>query len=258
MGARSGGSTGIIYVSFGESYRDLTTLSICALRRFGYSGPVRILSDNHDWDIGHLDCELLEVPSAGEGFGTRFYKTQVNEYGFDTTLFLDADTLAIAPIGHIWRELRFSEICMSLDIHPDVGHLIKKGRKDRERRRFEYTHMQELGLIDHPFFNSGVMLFRRTAAVDQLFKVWHEEWDGFQGEDQLALVRAMSRTGMYVHTLSSRWNERLRKFGSVDQAQRCGVRILHLRPGSEPLLPTIFAEYAQLGLTKKPIGAALQ
>ncbi len=257
MSVRDGGNTGIIYISFGEFYRDLTTLSISSLRRFGYSGPVRVLSDSQDWDIDRLDCEILEVPSAGEGFGTRFYKTQVNEYGFDTTLFLDADTLAIAPIGHIWHELAFSEVCMSLDYHPDVGDLIAKGSRDRDRRADEYDYMQKLGLIEHPFHSSGVMLFRRTAVIDQLFRTWLEEWEIFQGEDQLALVRAISRTGVHVHTLASRWNERLRKFGSVERAQRSGVRILHLRPGNEPLLSAIFAEYAELGFTKKPIGAFL-
>jgi hypothetical protein len=229
-------------------YRDLTILSVLSLRRFGYRGPVRILSDHQNWQIDHLDCELLEVPSAGEGFGSRFYKTQVNEYGFDTTLFLDSDTLVIAPIGHVWHELRFAEMCLSLDFHPDVRDLIARSTKGRDRRQSEYDYMQRLGFLNHPFYSSGVMLFHRSATTDQLFRNWHEEWEVFGQEDQLALVRAISRSDCYIHELAPRWNTRLNKYGSVEQAQRSGVRILHLRPGNEPLLPTITAEYAAAGL----------
>jgi hypothetical protein len=244
MIAERAAGTGVVYVSFGELYRDLTILSVSSLRRFGYRGPVRILSDDGNWDIDHLDCEVLEVPSAGGGFGSRFYKTLVNEYGFDTTLFLDADTLIVAPIGHIWHELRFAEICLSMDFHPNVRDLMVKSTKGRDRRQPEYEHMRRWRLIDHPFHSSGVMVYHRSAAVDELFQAWHEEWEIFQEEDQLALVRAMSRTDCFVHTLANRWNARLHWYGSVDQAQLYGVRILHLRPGNEPLLPAIFAEYA--------------
>jgi hypothetical protein len=250
MHARGTPNTGIVYVSFGDLYRELATLSISSLRRFGYCGPIRILSDRQNWDIDHLDCELLDVPSAGEGFGSRFYKTRVNEYGFDTTLFLDADTLVCAPIGHVWHELRFAEICMSLDYHPDVRDLITRSNKGRDRRQVEYDYMRQLGLIDRPFHSSGVMLFHRSSAIDELFRNWHDEWRIFQDEDQLALVRAIARTGSCVHALAPRWNMRLTRYTGVAHAQRSGVRILHLRPGNEPLLPAILAEYASSGFLR--------
>lgn len=232
---------GVVYVCFGELYEELTALSIIHLRRYGYRGPVRILTSARNLPSLDPACEVIRVPSVGTGFATRFYKTQIHRYGFNTTLFLDADAIPISAIGSIWRELRFADLCMALDHHPDVRDLLMKSDKGRERRLPEYLHMNDLGLIDHPFHSSGVMLFRRNQAIDRLFETWHEEWSRFRHEDQLALVRAIVRTGSQVHTLAPRWNARLSRFGSVAKAQIAGVRILHLRPEQEAV-PDVFLE----------------
>jgi hypothetical protein len=237
-------SLGVVYLCFGEVYLQLTALSISQLRRCGYAGPIRILTNARSFDFRDRSCEVLRVPSVGTGFATRHYKTQINKFAFDTTLLLDADAIPIAAIGHIWRELRFADVCMSLDLHPDIRDLVMKSEKGRERRIPEYSYMNELGLMEHPFYSSGVMLFRRNAATDELFELWHEEWNRFQDEDQLALVRALARTNCRVHTLAPRWNARLSRFGSVEDAQLSGVRILHLRPASEPVPSALLEAYA--------------
>jgi hypothetical protein len=226
-------SLGVVYLCFGKMYREFTALSISQLRRLGYSGPVRVLSDRDShWFRGN-NCEFVRVRSAGEGFATRHYKTQINKYGWETTLFLDADAIPIAPINHIWRELRFADLCLSMDLHPTVEDLVLRSAKGRERRQAEFQCMDDMGLMQNPFFSSGVMLFRRSPAVELLFSLWHDEWNRFQDEDQLALVRALSRVRCRIHTLAPRWNARLSRFESVCDAQLAGVRILHLRPSME-------------------------
>jgi hypothetical protein len=218
-------------MSFGEEYNAFTTLSISFLRKVGYSGPIRIVSDSNDWKIDHLDCELLQVPFRGLGFATRYYKTQVNKFGFDTTLFLDADTLPIASIQPIWHELRFADVCMPLDFHRDFQGTLTDVVEGCQSDPREYKLMTSLGLIQRPFYNSDVMLFRRSAATDRLFEAWHEEWNRFRRRDQLALVRAIDRTKSNVHILAPRWNDRVRSLASINRALNSGVRILHLRPG---------------------------
>lgn len=218
---------GVVYLSVGEKYKQLTELSISFLRGFGYCGPVRVLTTSNHWKLDHLDCEIIKVPFRGLGFATRHYKTQINQYGFDTTLFLDADTLPIANIRPIWRELRFADIGLSSDLHPQVRDLIKLHYWDRKRCRPEYYYMSDLGLMQHRLFSSGVMLFRRSTATDKLFAAWHEEWERFRQEDQLALVRAIARTKPRVHQLARRWNGWQTSFESITQAQNSGVRIVH-------------------------------
>lgn len=218
---------GILYMSFGAVYKDMARLSIRLLRRFGYSGPIRILSDCQGWMPEDLDCELLSVPNPGLGFATRHYKTQINKYAFDITLFLDADTLPIAPIRTIWRELRLADICMPVDWLPTVQSLVNAHFEDCKRDRLEYSYMSSLGLMEHPFYNSGVMLFKQSTSTDRLFEAWYDEWRCFCNRDQLPLVRAIARTKSVVHTLAPRWNAKLGLFRSVHEARNLGVRILH-------------------------------
>jgi hypothetical protein len=232
---QSRASLGIVYLCLGELYAEFAERSLWHLRRFGYSGPVRVIGDIDLPAFRLDDCEFIEVPPSSDSFSSRHYKTQINKFGWETTLFLDADAIPVAPLGHIWRELRFADLCLSMDLHPTVEDLVTRSVRDRDRREVEYRHMTSLGLAGHPFFSSGVMLFRRTEEVERLFSLWHEEWNLFQDEDQLALARAIRRTGLHVHKLAPRWNARLSNYGSVETARLAGVRILHLRPALEAL-----------------------
>jgi hypothetical protein len=225
---------GVLYVCFGEPYKKMATLSVSLLRHFGYDGPVRIVTDSDGWIDESLQCELIEVPFRGLGFATRYYKTQLHHYGFDVTLFLDADTVPIAPITSIWRELRFADVCLPLDVHPYVHHLILTHFDDRLRCLAEYAYMKERKLLDHPLHSSGLMLFRRSRSSDKLFQRWHREWKWFQQEDQLALVRATASVNLELHTLAPRWNGRVHWFSRMTQAQSAGFRVLH---NSHKLLP---------------------
>lgn len=225
---------GVLYVCFGETYKRMATLSVSLLRRFGYAGPVRIVTDSSGWIDDRLQCELIEVPLRGLGFATRYYKTQIHHYAFDVTLFLDADTVPIAPVAPIWRESRFAEVCVPLDVHPYVHHLILTHFDDRARCLPEYAHMKKRKLLDHPLYSSGLMLFRRSRSTDRLFQRWHQEWMRFRQEDQLALVRATAGANFEVHTLAPRWNGRVHWFNTMTQAQNAGFRVLH---NSHKVLP---------------------
>jgi hypothetical protein len=251
MPQRLPSSVGVIYIAFGAKYKESAVLSILWLRRFGYSGPVRVVTGDEYWPVDILDCEVVRVPHVGDGFTTRYYKTQINTYSYDTTLFLDADTLPIASISKIWRELRFAEMCVSMDLFPNIQNLVTTNTKDRERRESEYQYMSALGLLDHPLYSSGVMLFRRSAGTDQLFTIWHEEWNRFRHEDQLALVRAIARTGFKVRTLAPRWNARLKGFGTIENARLRGVRIIHFRPGNAHLVRALLDQPALPGEGRK-------
>jgi hypothetical protein len=217
---------GIVYLAVGEAYQRLTSIGVQALRSAGYAGPIRVLCGQHAPHIDHPDCELVALPPVAAGFGSRFYKTKINEFAFETTLFLDADTLVLSSVRRLWRELRFADICMSLE-HPTVRHLMMERTDNGEACPAELAHMRELGLLNHLYFNTGVILFHCSVRTDRLFKAWHEEWTLFREADQLAMVRAVARTGIDIHALAPRWNHRSDKYAALEQARSAGVRILH-------------------------------
>jgi glycosyltransferase involved in cell wall biosynthesis len=247
---------GVIYLGIGRAYADLALLSIAQLRRLGYVGAIRVMTDAGRRPFEALDCEVFAVSSVlpedapqrkmgladigsdtlsaadryflrQRGYASRHYKTQLNRIGFEATLLLDADAVPVAPLGRIWRELRHADLCMTLDAYPTLLH--RNGRTAATQWQSpEDAYMYELGLAATPHYSSGVMLFRRTPRVEQLFEVWHEEWNLFQQQDQLALMRAIERTRCPVHTLAPRWNALQAQFSSLEEARAAGTRILHL------------------------------
>jgi hypothetical protein len=234
---------GIVYLALGEEHMGLTVLSISFLRRFGYSGPIRVITDRGGWNVGDLDFEVLNPTSVGTLYASRYYKTQINKHGFPTTLFLDTDMLCISPIDRIWHNLQSAELCMSLEL-PRVSNFIDYYWKRWEWMRPELTYMYQSGLAGHRFYNSGLILFRQSAVTDRLFDTWHEEWKRFGGQDQCALVRALARTGIKPHVLPARWNCPPTLFRSIEEAQSLGIRILHFFSGTQRLrLPEFIQQF---------------
>ncbi|MBL7489597.1 glycosyl transferase [Frankia sp. AgB1.9] len=234
--SKPGANRGVVYLALGESYANLVTDSARTLRLHGYDGPVRVITDAPSHELVDLECETLVVGSLPGGFASRFHKTQLNRWSFERTLFLDADTIVISSIDEVWELLAGRDMAMAPDMHSSVADVIARSVNDPNRRAPEYQLMQELGLSDRRYYNSGVMLWDQNGRVSRMFNRWHQEWNRFGGEDQLALVRAIAATGTKVSTLDSAWNRRPKAFSSVDEARGAGVRILHFLSRQRSLL----------------------
>jgi hypothetical protein len=240
------GSRGVLYLALGTGYRYLTLASISALRRYGYRGPIRVVTDDEGWVPPALNCEAIVVPDVGDGYSTRYYKTRLLEFAYDLTLYLDSDAIPIADIDDVWSCLRDCDIAMAADARQTVGALIA-GDRHIEERRAEFGLMMRLGLTSRVYFNSGVMVFRRSSTTAAVFASWHEEWLRFRNRDQLALVRAVALTDTPVGSLPPAWNcppipvradGRLnsRSFASIRDARDSGVKVLHFLSYSRSLM----------------------
>ncbi|NJN49062.1 MAG: glycosyltransferase family 77 protein [Alkalinema sp. RL_2_19] len=72
-------------------------------------------------------------------------------------------------------------------------------------------------------FNSGLILWRNTPTTSQLFEQWHQEWQKFRCQDQLALVRAIHQTQPPIVKLPSIYN-----MSPIDAASSgANVHLLH-------------------------------
>jgi hypothetical protein len=223
-------SSGVLYLAIGDEYRTMTIASISSLRRYGYRGPIRVVTDKHGWIPSRFGCESTVVPNAGDGLASRYYKTQLFRFAYDVTLFLDSDAIPVGNIDDIWEFLDDSSLAMAADMQPNIGDLIANDRDNewwQERWGNEGELMIRLGLTSRAFFNSGVMLFRRSDAVAALFASWHEEWKRFRKRDQMALARATALSAATVRTLPRKWNCPAEYFTSIREAQQAGVKVLH-------------------------------
>lgn len=250
---QTGLDKGVLYLALGERYHGETIASITSLRRYGYRGSIRVVTDDPDWMPAHLECETVQVPVVGDGFATRYYKTKLYEFGFSTTLFLDSDAIPIGDIETIWQCLGNSDLALAADLRPTVGELIARDRGDT-RWTEEFDLMIRLGLTAHAFYNSGVMIFRKTPATRDLFASWHEEWKRFNGRDQMALTRALAVTAARVQALPVVWNVPARDFASIRDAQEAGAKVLHFFSSNRRFLtPALISALAD-GESNRPGG----
>jgi len=231
-------SHGVLYLSIGEDFTTLTRQSIAYLRRTGYAGPIRVVTDAQNWQDLDLveDIELIPVESVESPWGSRHYKTQLNRFAFPITLYLDSDTLPIGSLDPLWSELRWGDICLAHDLQSNCGNFLDVSWGKTNITHAELEYMNNLALRGQPYFNSGVMLWRQSPAIDRLFELWHQEWQVFRSLDQMALVRALAHTRFSVHTLSPIWNCPAKRFRSIADANISGIRILHFLSQQRSLL----------------------
>ncbi|MBC7883139.1 MAG: hypothetical protein H7Y37_17750 [Anaerolineae bacterium] len=177
-----------------------------ALRKQDSEIPITLICDHpllkqlplQDFQITPRFLESDEI--GNHAFSSRQIKTRLYSYSpYQETLFLDADILPFQPIAGLWDYICESDFAMVLDRLPLVSlcdHIAQE----------EKAYTLQILEKDAVQFNSGVMLWRNTPAVQQLFQQWYEEWCKFQRHDQLALVRAIHRTAISVTKLPKTYN----------------------------------------------------
>lgn len=217
---------GVLYLSLREAYHQYTAASITALRATGYIGPVRVVTDDaafHKLCTPELRVEVVQVLSVESELASRHYKTSLIDYAYTECLFLDSDTLPVAPPDEVWNYLEAGDLHLCFDHHPIVSEALDRLPVIQDERDL----MIQLGLTGARHLNSGVMLFKQTPAVSRLFRCWHREWTRFRHRDQLALVRAIAATETVVGVLPATWNSPPDGYSSARSARFAGVNILH-------------------------------
>jgi len=116
--------------------------------------------------------------------------------------------------------------------------------------------MKQPGFSGLGYYNSGVILWRKTEATDRLFETWRREWSRFSNLDQMALSRALKTAGLTPHTLSPIWNCPPSRFASIRAAQRSGVRVLHFLSQQRQLMSRFIDEGDRNGADPPPRWAA--
>ena len=118
------------------------------------------------------------------------------------TLVLDADTRINGSLSLGFKLLdRGWEVVLVPSFPPHKGaclwHLSESERLHT---------LKKLGTWRHIMFNSGVVFFRRTKRVQDLFNAWRKEWLLYKDRDQGALVRALQYCPVKMWILGAPFN----------------------------------------------------
>lgn len=187
-------SRGVIAIANGTDHSDRVNVLFNSLRQAGYGGPIALISDE-----------------AKCGFKSRFYKTQLDVFSpFEETLFLDTDVVALRDLATVWEFLNNGELWMALDRYSRVGNALVRAARSAHPEERHVTHA--VCSENQPYFNSGVILFRKSSNTRAFFSRWHQEWKVFQTVDQLAAARACQALAVAPSILPPIYNYSLRQY----------------------------------------------
>lgn len=200
---------GVVYCATGSgAYLEAALISAIALRNLEPDLPITIISDKQALPTSRLSHYGIDTRRFSQGelpgehlpFLSRYLKTRLIHFSpYEETLLLDADILPHQSVRDLWTALNHGDIAMVKDRLPTVelcDHVAA------EEKRYTLTKVDPTTTQ----YNSGVLLWRKNAAMVALFDDWHQEWQRFYKQDQLALVRSLHKTQTQVVDLPGTYN----------------------------------------------------
>jgi hypothetical protein len=189
------------------NYLEAALISALALRKHEPDLPITVFSDLPGLDYINLEdtsiaiCLVLpEVEPGSNTFSSRWVKTRLAKLSpYCNSLYVDADMLAMQPLGDLWQVLDRAPIGLVRDRLPLVSLC------DHVAQEEKTLTLDAVG-GDATHFNSGLILWRSEQATDSLFDHWHQQWRRFSRQDQLALVRAIFSSEVQVEILPNSYN----------------------------------------------------
>lgn len=198
-------TNGVLYVATGERYAAEAAESLALLRRTNPALPAALVTDLTSppgaWD------RLILV--AGPTHSLRD-KLLMRHTPWAHTLFLDTDTFAGENLDHLFALLEQFDV---------IGHQLFEG------------HDYELAGVSGAFpeFNTGVIGFRNTPALQQFFADWTSWYDRFASQtrcDQRSFRKALYHSGLRHSVLPPEYNFR----PLATNFAMMGLHIVHGRP----------------------------
>lgn len=149
------GGCGVIYVASGADYADLACASARSLRVQEPALPIDLFTDDPVLEGIFDRIHPLTRP------GPRAKLTAMQETRFERSLFLDADTLVVGPLGDLFDVLDRFDCAAAHDMRR-ASPLIREGGVATP--------------YAFPQFNSGVLLYRRSRAMLALLAEWERQF----------------------------------------------------------------------------------
>jgi hypothetical protein len=225
---------GLIYVAKGERYVAQARVSARSAKALMPGVHITLFSDNAAPDLEPFD-QNIPLESCGDPYRDKILCMARSPYA--STLFLDVDTYVCSDLGELWPLLRQYDIAAA-----HAPNRIAHG---------EHVHPFLRALPpSFPEFNTGVLLYRQSAAVSELMSSWLASYDLVDGaslpsKDQPPFRLAMHNSVSIRHvTLIPEYNCRIGMAGFINRP----VSILHAvrtEPEFEHIAATVARELGE-------------
>lgn len=204
---------GFVYIVTGETFLNEALDSAVRLREVHPDANIAFISDRDP------DSEVVDefVPIEDPAHSHRDKVANIGRTPYEKTVFLDSDTYVCSDISDLFTVLDEFDFAASHD-------------SGRRRELYVDDEVTVNAPETFPMVNSGVMAFRNTAAVRELFETWAEIYDRHQHHvdgvvNQPSLREALYRTDVPMTVLPPEYNCRT----PFPPHIRGEVRLLHGR-----------------------------
>ncbi|MEZ4514367.1 MAG: putative nucleotide-diphospho-sugar transferase [Chloroflexota bacterium] len=218
---------GYLYVAAGDKHIEEAIVSAESLRRLNDSVNITLIADRNveNSPFDQIIIRPATIRGAPDGW---LYKVRhmYDDTPYERTLFLDTDTYFFEDCQDLFETLDFFDMALSLAPADPM-----KPKSPKTNRR----------LVACQSYNTGVILFKKSANNDRFFRKWREmyeekvasqnldEWDGtlkkWEG-DQTVFLQAWLESDSKICTLSFAWNARTPFFFIFTEP----IKIIHGRP----------------------------
>jgi len=212
---------GFVYVATGEGYVKEAIASATSLRSAMPDASICLIADLPPAAASGLFDTVQIVTGVCHNPIDKFLSI---DCPYERAIFLDTDTYVCGDLSEMFDLLDRFDLAALQENH----------------RGWDYT----LTSVPAPFpeYNTGVIVFRRNAAVRQLFETWRETYDRLrqsQGlrNDQPAFRQALFFSDLRVATLPSEYHF----LGNVPNYAMWKIRLVHGR-GNLPLIAELVNE----------------
>ncbi len=204
---------GYLYAALGEKYFHEAITSINSLKILDKDNPIHIITDVLDSGTPGIDRVINHLPQKGthDKYGFQYKIEAISSSQFDKTIFLDTDTYLCHPINELFELLDHFDLLICHD-YCESDDIVSK-------------HGPHKGYF---VFNTGVMAYRKSVAMDGLFQRWNEyflENNKILRHDQPAFMTALIESGIRFYVLPTIYNFRPQQNLSIHLNSH--VKVLH-------------------------------
>ncbi len=183
---------GVLSVAGGEDYVDLAIQSARSLRAHNPGVAIDLVTDLPE----NLPRGLFDRVTACYDMDPREKLRAMPKSRFERTLFMDCDTVIVAPLGDLFDILKRFECALTHDVRRDWG-MIRQGR----------DHVTPYAFPQH---NSGVFLYRKSEAMLAFLHEWATRFfaDAEVKRDQVILKDLLWESDLRYYVLPPEFNLR--------------------------------------------------